>query len=138
MQIIVTLLAAGRRGGHDCTPMAADRRGEMGEQQPTITAIGERARDTASSCSWTTTQQDSGDAQRENISEPAEQVSESTSVGRTLSDWECRKRARLKKAALDKDASYARWLTTNVPAALRTKFPHLFKHEAPQPHKDTG
>ena len=50
-----------------------------------------------------------------------------------MTDWEMRKRAKLKKAALIPEVSSARWLTTKVPEVLRKRFPHLFREQAPAP-----
>ena len=124
--------------------LAAARRRESGEMLSRDTSTGERARDTASSCSWDNAQGDHCSAQQDGIQRRSEQPSESSGVGRTISDWEQRKRAKLKKAALEENASYSRWLSTNVPAALRTRFPHLFNsgatssHDPPLLFKDTG
>ena len=123
----------------DCTHLAAVRRGNFGDQHSRTSPTGERARDAASSCSWTT-------AQTDLMSRPSEAASENREVGRSMSDWECRKRAKIKKAALVKETSNASWLTTNVPAVLRARFSHLFKDapagssapSLPVPNLDTG
>ena len=56
---------------------------------------------------------------------------EGSRVGKSLTDWEMRKRSKLKKAALVKEVSNARWLTTKVPDVFRKRFPHLFTNYAP-------
>ena len=56
-----------------------------------------------------------------------EAADESTRVvGDGITDWAKRKRSKLQKAALVKEVSNARWLTTKVPDVFRARFPHLF------------
>ena len=138
------LLAADRRGGSGhsshgekydvvSTRLAADRRRGT-DDDVNLDEIGERARDSASSCSGTIALPNTV------VSEPIEPMSEGAEVDRGLTDWERRKRAKLKKAALVKETSNARWLTSNVPAVFRARFPHMFKNDTedtPQP-RDMG